>query len=263
MENTDNDYETYCNELISLSAIFTNTKQLSYELDLSDLSIPNINNEAYNKTRSLLMLAETDDFVEFNNGKPNLLVKYISLIVIGSSKNMLEPTGSAPMDDHGIDIDKCNFYTDYLIRPFQICKNNSCNTPFDVTKNKFWCTKCHGFFKEACQLFSIVRKSFKFTEMPRNSVLRIFKKTEKIDYNNVDHLIKVKKFLDIDKMKIETIQARIDKADAKMKQIIDLIQIEKKINQEKINSLLLTRGGSMEEYHKTIEEINQQLNYLK
>jgi hypothetical protein len=265
MEKFKTDFENYSNELTSLAAIFGNFKQLSNTTDLSKIpTLSNINNESYDKSRSLLMLAETEDFVEFMDGKPALLVNYTILVVVGSSKNITDFIGSAAMNGSNINFEECNFYSDYLIcHPLeisqQICDNNDCHQPFNIANNKYWCTKCHGIFTNASSLFNIIRKSIKFSEMPQNSILQIFKTSVHIDYNNKNDLLKVSNFLIADKRKIDSIQARINGADAKIKKIVEMIQTEKKFNEEKIKYLLSTRGGSMDEYVNTINEINQKI----
>lgn len=267
MENYKNNYEKYYDELISLDAVFGNFRQFTFgsNLDLPE-NFPLINNEMYTKLRSLLFVTETEYFAEFANGKPKMLAKYMALIVVGSSENMHDPIGIVPINDFGINLIGCHYYTDYLVRhPLNIvhkiyndmiCHSSS----YNVLENKYWCTKCNGSsLSNASDFFDVIQKTIEFSKMPRNSILYITKISNNIDYNNQNDLIKVKNFLIMDKRKIDSIQERINDADEKIKAIVETIQIQKKFNEEKIQFLLSSRGGTMDEYLNIIKEINQKI----
>ncbi|XWV25249.1 hypothetical protein QJ856_gp0523 [Tupanvirus deep ocean] len=268
--NFSNSDDLYCEELLALNAVLHNFQQISTDTpnNLKHI-LDNIqNSDCYISSRSLLYSCETDEFVEFYEGKPSFFYKYHIIVVIGSSKSMDDPMGITPysFNEKVCHFENCNFYFDYFkINPTDIdlinCTDNSCNMKLDKS-NKLWCQKCHGDF-DASKLIKLINSEMKFCEMPRNSVLFIGKEIKYIDFYDFNSLSKVKKFLENDKKKIDIIQNRINNADERMKRIVEAIQTEKNFNQEKINKLLSIRGGSMEEYCKTIDEINMMLQHFK
>jgi hypothetical protein len=238
-----NFYDIYNDELLALSATLTKFQQICHDskenikIDLNNV----ISCDIYNKENSLLYACETEEFVEFLNGKPALFFNYNFIIILGSSKSASDPFGILPYDEVGQKyvFDSCNFYLDYFLK-----------NPINIESDN------------ATVLINFIHKQIKFCQIPRNSVLYIEKKISIIDQNDAESLRKIQKFLENDKRKIDSIQARIDDAETRMKIIFDSIQNEKKFNIEKIEKLLSIRGGSMEEYLKTINEINDNLSLI-
>ncbi|AUL79600.3 hypothetical protein QJ857_gp0559 [Tupanvirus soda lake] len=271
MDNSfTNSDDLYCEELLALNAVLYNFQQISINgpSNLKHIFDNISNSNCYIPARSLLYSCETDEYVEFYEGKPSFFYKYYIIVVIGSSKSMNDPMGVVPYDfkENICHFEYCNFYLDYFkINPFDVklikCENNSCSIESNKINNP-WCQNCCGIF-DATKFVKMINSEMKFCEMPRNSVLSIGKEIKYIDFNDTNSLTKVKNFLENDKKKIDSIQNRINNADERMKKIIEVIQTEKKFNQEKINKLLSIRGGSMEEYCKTINEVDSMLLSLK
>jgi hypothetical protein len=261
------EYNTYFEEMIILEATICNFQQITYrkynpqssEFQFREMITLD---PTYSTDRSLLYGAETEEFVDFVDGKPTVLNKYYFIVVLGSSKVITEPTGLAPIAEGGlVDFNKCNFYVDYFynhpadITPIQ-CKQNDlfCDAKNNLSSKK-WCNKCHGIFS-AKKLSYLLRPQIKICEIPRNSVIYVDKVSNIINYDDPNSLVKIKNFLHKDKLKIDSILERINNINTRMEQIIGAMEIDKKFSKEKITKLLSVRGGSMEEYCKTIEEIN-------
>lgn len=234
-------YDIYNNELLALCASLTNFQQISQEskfnikIDLDNI----IKCDIYSKENSLLYACETEEFVDFIEGKPALFFKYNFIILLGSSKSESDPFGILPQTtdiDKKYDLNSCNLYLDY----------------FSKMPNNMQLT-------DANELSHFIHKQINFCRVPRGSVLYIEKKINYINFDNVESLIKVQKFLENDKKKLDSLQARIDDADLRMRIIFETIQTEKKFNIEKIKKILSFRGGSIDEYLKTIDDINNKI----
>jgi hypothetical protein len=261
MEKYETDYDLYFDELIALNAVLGNFQQITNNDPIIKMVLPDPNNNLYNSKQSLLYGAETEEFVEFVDGKPGLFVKYYTLIVIGSSKIATDCMAMAPVLEN-VEFHNCNFYLDYFkIHPLDIsmtnCSDGICNIETNIP-NKNWCQKCYGNFT-ADKLLYLLHPQIRISEMPRDSIIFIHKNIGEINHHDLKSLVKVKNFLINDKKKIDLIQTRINNADERMKKFIDIIQIENKFNHEKLTKLLADRGGSIYEYHKTIDEINDKI----
>jgi len=267
MQN-QNGYDKYYDELTSFDTTFGNFRQIT--TDSSEMTTNNYSlcsdSSYYTPQQSLLFSVETDDFVEFCDGKPSLFVKYHAIIIVGSSKFQKNSLAICPIDDNFVDFNECNFYSDYFLHhPTNIKITNSCcdgGCEFDIHKKGLWCDKCFGNFNVASNLIYIMHENIKFSEMPMDSILYIEKFIWNAD-DSMDSLVKIKNFLDNDKRKIELLQTRIGITSRKMQLMVNTMQTEIKCNENKIINLLLTRGGSMEEYQNTIDQINEKIRKEK
>ena len=255
MELIDNYYD----ELVEWSAIIGNFQQLTDTTENANFQFGEESNlDPYTKTTSLLYTAETDDFAEFVNGKPAFLIKYYLILSTGSSKNISDPTGYAPDGD----FQQCNFYLDYFwINPLKIneieCAEKVCK--IDEKLSHFsWCSTCHGHFNSANNLVNLIHPALRFTKIPKNSIVYIGKTVTPID-DELETAVKVKKFLDVDKQKLNILQARIDATEEKIKKFMEGMNREKRHCGEKIDYLLSIRGGSMEAYLATIQKYDEKL----
>lgn len=256
-----NNIDSYYDEMISWNATISNFQQLTHN------NLEELLSSEYNNLTSFLYSAESNEFVDFINGKPTLFVKYKLIVTIGSSNNINDPIGFVPTIKSGNDIEtdftKCNFYSDYFrIHPLEIkylaCSDHQCQ----LKNIKKWCHNCFGKFNMTYNLKYVMQNNMKISEIPKNSLLIVEKISKEIDQNDLESLTKLKFFLDHDKKKIDLIQSRIDDADERMNRIIEAIKIETSYNQKKIDTLLQKRGGSMEEYLNTINEVSTKLNKI-
>ena len=269
MEN----YDLYFEELIALSAVLGKFHQMTNVEPLSkkgvvpqgepilDSIMSNSVKNIYNSQQSLLYCVETDEFIEFVEGKPGLFVKYYAIVVLGSSKSVNDPLAIVPINQ-SVQFSDCNFYIDYFkTHPLNItiinCNDGKCSIKTNVLNNK-WCEKCHEKFI-ADKLHYFLHPQINISEVPRNSIIYIDKSINMINYDDLESLVKIKKFLNSDKRKIDLIQSNINNADVRMRKIMEVIQTEKKFNQEKITKLLSIRGGSMDEYCKVISAVNYKI----
>ena len=257
MEN----YDLYFEELITLGAVLGKFNQMTNTEPIIDSVMSDSVKNIYNSQQSLLYCTETDEFVEFVGGKPGLFVKYFAIIVLGSSKSVNDPLAIVPINQN-VQFSECNFYIDYFkTHPSNItiinCNDGKCSIKTNVINNK-WCEKCHEKFT-ADKLYYFLHPQIKISETPRNSIICIEKSISMINYDDLESLVKIKKFLNSDRRKIDLILANINNADERMKKIVETIQTEKKFNQEKITKLLSIRGGSMDEYCKTISAVNYKI----
>ncbi len=235
-------YDIYNDELLALCASLTNFKQICHESKNNiNFNLDNIINcDIYCKKNSLIYACETEEFVDFVDGKPAIFFKYHFIILLGSSKSEMDPFGILPKSENkNYELDSCNFYLDYFLK-----MPNSTE------------------FEDASELRHFLYKQISFCRVPRGSVLYIEKKINSIDIDDPESLKKIQIFLKNDKRKIDSLQSRIDDADARMKIIFESIQTEKKFNIEKIQKILSVRGGSIEEYNKTIDDIDNKLSLI-
>ncbi|BCS83039.1 hypothetical protein QLL95_gp1084 [Cotonvirus japonicus] len=263
-------YNMFYEELTNLNPVFMNLKQLYFNNSEND-HIPIITNmfgvnvSFYTKENSLLLSTESDYYCEFFNGKPKYLVKYKLLIGSGSSKNASDSIGYIPICDGKLSALNCNFNGDFFkFHPQKIinyvCDNSSCDYIKNVEKYGKWCTKCGGDFDTAEKIFSLVKSHISLAEIPCDSILYVRKYVEDIDYDNVESLKKVQKFLQYDKEKIDNINERIENADERIRLFVSAVQEEKRYNTEIFNKILSSRGGTINEYYQTINEINEKIN---
>lgn len=249
----------YYDELVEWSAIISNFCQLTKDTQNENFQFGEETNlEPYNKNTSLLYTAETDEFAEFVDGKPAFLVKYHLILSLGSSKILDDPIGYT-RDNLKNNI----FYLDYFwVNPLKIneieCIEKSCQIE-DKLSYFSWCTNCNGTYHLANNLIHLMHPKIHFTKLPRNSIIYIGKTITEID-DSVEMAIKVKKFLELDRQKLNILQERIDAAEEKIKKFMVMIDREKNHCNQKINELLSIRGGSMEAYLQIIDEYNQKVN---
>lgn len=254
MENIINgSYEDFSEEITNLDAVIYHFKQYT---EIKDA----------NSDNSLYCCAETEDFCYFHDGKPDTFVKFVLYIIMGSINDNSLPQGLLFNQNNDVNLKDYCFYLDYFrINPNDIsvitCQLQSCSLMKNLACKK-WCSKCHGNFLSASSIFKLLYSNKKFVELPKNSIISIQKITYPIDYQNMDSLRKVQKFLDYDKRKIDIIKSIIDNAEEKIKKITEIIQFEKRYNQKKMEKIISIRGGSMDKYMETIEMINQMVNQV-
>lgn len=254
MEQTNQYYD----ELVEWCAIIHNFRQLTKDEKNENFQFGEKSNlELYDKNTSLLYIAETDDFAEFVDGKPALLVKYYLILSVGSSKKMSDPVGynSGNLKD-------CNFYLDYFwVNPIRInemsCTEKNCEIEKNLTHFS-WCTNCHGSYHLASNLIHLMHPRILFMKLPRNSIIYIGKKVTYVD-DSVETAKKVIKFLEMDKQKLDILQARINAVEEKIKKFMEAMDKERNHCRLKITELLSIRGGSMEAYLETIREYKQKI----
>lgn len=232
--------DQYNEELLALSAVFGNFKQLTGEQNIllyNKILGSDVDNLI--KSQSLLYSAETEEFVEFQNGKPFVFVKYNAIIVIGISKHINDIIGICSEEkNNSINLSDYYFYDDYFtIHPLKSC------SILDNIQN----------------LRLIMHENINFCKMPMNSIINIEKIMTIIDQNDLNSLLKVQQFLKNDKKRIDLIQSMINSVDEKIRRFIESMQIGKKSNEQKIKTLLEIRGGSIGEYMKTIKEIDEKI----
>ena len=271
MHNTkmevDNSTESNYDEICNWGAILKKFRQLTRQSVVNEVFQlgKNVEMNNYTDVTSLLYVAETDDFVEFKEGKPDLLIKYVLILSVGSSKSIEDPIGHVTLSETGhCDFDKCNFYLDYFwVNPTRIseitCTEHTCHLEQQL-EIKTWCSTCHGTYYSSKNLGYIMHPMVRFSKIPKDSILCITKLVEKVDNTNPESLLKVKIFLEKDKKKIDIIQARINDSDERLRKYMEELAIERKYNIEKISYLLSTRGGSMDAYMQTIKEYNNKVS---
>ena len=249
----------YFDELINLNLPMENLKQLSNETPDKIIRID------CDPQMSLVYRA-TSEYFEFINGEPKILTKYYIYFIVGSSKNSNDIVGTCTINENEESIyEKCYFHDDFFILNPSIIKKLNCSDMCHVNSNLnlgLWCKKCHGDLT-LLNLNLLFKKDIKIANIPKDAVFYIEKKLKNVEFNNLIHLTKIKNYLVKDKKKIELLQLKISNAQEKIKKLIDLLQPEIKNNQIIMEMLLSYRGGSMEKYLDTINDINQKINFLK
>jgi hypothetical protein len=237
MEDSDI-YNQYYQELISINATISNFKQLfnGMYLDcqgekLSFGQILCVDPESYTENNSLLYFAESDQSVEFNDGKPTFFSKYFILLSVGNKKNNVNDLVgpfqlSINTKEEIPNFHECVLFPDYFyIHPMRInfydkrcerCPNQKCS----ILGNGIWCIACHGIMN-ASHLKYIMYKKVNFCSIPKSSILFIKKITWNINDNDYNSLLIVKNFLERDKEKIDIIKARIEHTEERIKRFIN------------------------------------------
>lgn len=246
--------DSYIDELIEYNAIVKDFNQITYQ----NHDVRNVIGitDVYDNSSSLICSAQTEDYVEFNHGKPYNLVKYHIIVIVGSSKSAKVP--------RGLKMNDCNYYDSYFkYHPDSIdilpeCDQTStCNMTVNLANGK-WCTKCHDNFT-ADKIIHLMHPSLKISSLPRSSVIYIDKIITNIDYNDMNLLIKTRDFLISDKAKIALVQKMITDIEDDMARMINKYMTIKQINQIKLTKMLSTRGGSIDQYYDMINEIDAKL----
>ncbi|AEQ60686.1 hypothetical protein [Acanthamoeba polyphaga mimivirus] len=268
MDNIDS-YDNYSEELSSFNPIFRNFTHITSDSEnLDSQFIKNslgVDLDKYTKDSSLLFMIESEYFCDFCNGKPLNLIKYYLLVVLGSSKDVSDPIGYIPYLDKS-SIHDCNLYNEFFMKhPHSLLQQDesSCNGDCkldDLMTLCKWCPICYNKLCNATNLQKILRSAISFTAIPQSSVLYVRRNTKKINYNDINDLELVKKFLNYDKLKIECIKQRIENADNKIKTYVEMITKEKIYNTKILETLLEERGGSLENYNCLITGIDSLLN---
>ncbi len=211
MDNSD-----IVSELIVMDAVFSNFHQIHENCDKSREI--GLNFEKYTSQNSLLYYAETAETVEYRDSLPHYFIKYRLIVTIGGSKNPETQTGmtSSPPDT--------NFYFDFF-------KENNADSVDSIENIKH-----------------LMHDSMKFLAMPLHSIVFVDKVYRKIDYDNESDYKQLKEYLKEEIQKINYILTSIKMADEKIREFIKKIETEKRRNQDKLDTLLSTRGGSFDKY---------------
>lgn len=254
------DYDKFASEIIAFDATFGKFTQLCY------FGENNIFSE-YGQAISLLYSAVSEQYVEFNDGKPSFFVSYHLIVSIGSSKDPEYCRGIAKLMNDKIDISDCNFYSDFFFQhPLTIkvmdCYDKNCDKNNDLMKKGVWCIVCNGEFKHASQLQSFMHDTIKFTNIPRYSVIAIEKNTIKIDETDLECLKTIQQFLKSDKQKIAILQSSILNTEEKINKYIAKLDGEKAYKQRNLDKMLSIRGGSLENYINMLMEFDTKLTNL-
>jgi hypothetical protein len=213
----DNNYSTYIDELINFVAVVRNFRQIT--CDTYDLP------SEYTSYSSLLFTADAGEFIEFINSEPVNFIKYEFLLNIGSMRDPKFPVGliSASESEPEFDVSLCNIYADYFRN--MPTKQISINV-----------------------LITLMYKAVEIQKIPQNSVLRINKKVRPIDFDNPDDINMISDFLRNERKLINMLQKSIFDADEQIKQVVKFMTERKQLNERKLNSILLNRGGSIESH---------------
>lgn len=241
----------YCEELFAINASFVNPHQV----------ITNY----YTCDNSLIYEAETHPAVDFVNGQPVYFIKYIITFTIGTSKNPTDAFGimpEIPTDSIDTICDKCIFNCDlFKYHPTEItyinCHNDglSCISATNNLLAKKWCFSCHGHIM-AHHLQCLIIDEINFNILPMTCIYKVIKTISRINMNDPIELELLKNFLQQDQLKINMINTKITNAKIRLDRITQTITSEIQVNQQKINNMLQTRGGTLEEYVNMINIIN-------
>lgn len=210
-------------ELIVMDAVFSNFHQIYENCDESREI--GLNFEKYTSQNSLLYYAETSETVEYHNSLPQYFIKYRLIATIGGSKNPETNTGIT------LSPSATNFYCDFF-------KDNTADNIDSIENIKH-----------------LMRDSMKFLAMPLHSIVFVDKVYRKIDYDNESDYKQLKEYLKQEIQKINYILTSIGLADEKIREFIKKIETEKQRNQDKLDTLLSTRGGSFEKYCEMFTKI--------
>ena len=252
-------YDTLTDELATLNCIFSAFTQIC-DLPYTDI---------YSHEKSMLYQLSSDYNIRFDDGRPAYLDKYTIAVAIGSTKDAQYERGVAFLENGCIDLAKHNFYQEYFYHhPCAItimqCGSHSCakNTMF---KNGVWCKTCNGDLKHANQLGHFLKSHIEYMNIPRDSIIRIDKTTTCINFPldgtdsttpslDADTLEIVRKLLLADKKKVAIMQTVIDNTEAKIKFIVNKMQVEKEYTENNLNNMLSVRGGSIDAYCKMLQQ---------
>lgn len=251
-------------ELIARDAILNHNDQVRYDNKIfKECDI----DEKYTSITSLLHVYTSEKYVEFDNNEPSNFITYKILVTIGSSNNINEHTGIASIENNKIKLTECNFYPNYfLIHPSEIdmdvkCDDHNCNINEKMTEDK-WCKECFGELQNASQLIKIMNKHLKIISIPLQSILYIEKSIEKIDFDNYQSMHDLMHFLNNDKKKISILESNISETKNKIRQITERLITYINFNENMMNIMLLSRGGTLEAYNNTIQRYSDKFNSL-
>jgi hypothetical protein len=185
----------------------------------------------YNERNSLLYMAISEMSIDFYNGKPHTFIYYKIIVAVGSSKNINDPVGMAPIVDGKMAVSECNFYTDFFIN-----------------------------YPKSEDDFQFIHQEMKFSNIPRYAIINIEKVVNNINVSDKLSLETTINLLKCDRDKIDNIRMDIAYLMDRLKRLTDALMSTINHKQEILDNILSIRGGSYDKYTDMIQEY-QELTY--
>lgn len=229
--------------------------------------------EKYQKNASLLYTTKTNEFLEFANGNPSGLVCYRILVsVVKRDPDNFGLCNDTYLDDT-VSIHENNFYEQFFAY-------NSCNVKperhqrYPDFSKELWCEECCGECYHIQYLPKIMHDKMNVNDIPKESVGYIEKIVQPltgvlvsqdavaINQTDSDILERVKDILNRDLKVINGIKLNIDQSEDRITLVVENMKKERAVQQNKMDLILVERGGSLEKYQQMVNNFNTKVELV-